>query len=770
MRTFLSCLFLIFITTVAHADSFDLYYQPSTIKLTTSENGVIATPQNFYHGWPNVRAARGEWESFQIVITARKVLLQNVHIEPESFQNPHGAPILKDSWMIFRENYVQIPHPSARNSPPNLWWPDALIPQKLQPNISIEPGKSEVFWLTVCVPQNAEAGHYLGQVQVWANGEKQSVTVPLQVEPFAIPAPTMRANVAVYYDVLRDWYTKNIGKLSDAQFAKLKKEYYDFLLQYHINAYDLPVPWNSSEAAQYINNPKVLSVRLPPLSHKEELETAIDVLKKNHAIAKGYYYWIDEPSPDRYSEIINTEKQLQEINPAIKQCVTISPNKTLDGSVDIWCPNIGDFLGLGHLDFGALAAERQKGRETWWYTMVEPKYPYPTWLVDDDALSVRRYGGLMARHGISGFVYSMAHGWGPDPLNNIASFAGTYGDGTLIYPSELVGGHGPMPSIRLMLLRDAMEDYELMKKYPQWEYVSSENESDLGPISIPKSFYKFYRMYLGFIYKDEYDPEHHPTFEPTYFSKMWDQYYKRIDGTYRESPPIREGTLCPVGDPMPLHYFWRIAIPELQPKDHDGHPYYAGILPHPLEDTRIYPEFPKVSEIMWAEKEYLHVSVIARCNPQMNTDWVALEIASTRELGFPGELIGMDGLYAFLGGSNKGIIRWRFVITQKGNALVEKQTNAGHFRVNNIPWKHELKPEPEYGKFSADKTSYVANFTIPRSLFERNKDFPQLRINVLYHHQKPGLTPTIDRWFPDAGNVFMMPQASIIPLDKLANM
>jgi hypothetical protein len=364
----------------------------------------------------------------------------------------------------------------------------------------------------------------------------------------------------------------------------------------------------------------------------------------------------------------------------------------------------------------------------------------------------------------------MAHGWGPDPLNNIAAFAGTYGDGTLIYPSELVGGHGPMPSIRLMLLRDAMEDYELMKKYPQWEYVSSENESDLGPISIPKSFYKFYRMYLGFIYKDEYDPEHHPTFEPTYFSKMWDQYYKRIDGTYRESPPIREGTLCPVGDPMPLHYFWRIAIPELQPKDHDGHPYYAGILPHPLEDTRIYPEFPKVSEIMWAEKEYLHVSVIARCNPQMNTDWVALEIASTRELGFPGELIGMDGLYAFLGGSNKGIIRWRFVITQKGNVLVEKQTNAGHFRVNNIPWKHELKPEPEYGKFSADKTSYVANFTIPRSLFERNKDFPQLRINVLYHHQKPGLTPTIDRWFPDAGNVFMMPQASIIPLDKLANM
>jgi len=509
MRLFLSSILIFFITSAVQVDSFDLHYQPSTIKITTPEKGVIATPQNFYNGWPTLRAARGEWESFQIIITARKVLLKNVHIEPQSFENSLGASISQNCWMIFRENYVQIPHPSARHSPPNLWWPDALIPQNLQPRISIDPGKSEVFWLTVRVPQNAEPGNYLSHIDVWANGGKRTVKVLLQVEPFAIPAPTMRANVAVYYDVLRDWYTKNSGALTDAQFAELKKEYYDFLLQYHINAYDLPVPWNSPEASQYINNPKVLSVRLPPLSQKNELATAIDVLKKNHAMAKGYYYWIDEPSPERYSEIIDTERQLREIDPAIKQCVTIAPNKILDGSVDIWCPNIGNFLGLGHLDFGALAAQRKKGRETWWYTMVIPKYPYPTWLVDDEALSVRRYGGLMAKYGISGFVYSMAHGWGPDPLHNIASYAGTYGDGTLVYPSELVGGHGPMPSIRLMLLRDAMEDYELMKKYPQWK-DGSDNATN--------SFSWFYQLQLNSSIDNV----------PRIFAAMRDSYYARI--------------------------------------------------------------------------------------------------------------------------------------------------------------------------------------------------------------------------------------------------
>jgi hypothetical protein len=177
--------------------------------------------------------------------------------------------------------------------------------------------------------------------------------------------------------------------------------------------------------------------------------------------------------------------------------------------VDIWCPNIGNFLGKGRLDFDALSAERNKGRETWWYTMVVPKYPYPTWLVDDNALSVRRYGGLMARHGISGFVYSMAHGWGPDPLNNIASYAGTYGDGTLVYPAELVGGHGPMPSIRLMILRDALEDYELMRKYLQWKDIDEYTTN---------SFAWFYQLTLN------------PSIDnvPRIFAAMRDRYYAQI--------------------------------------------------------------------------------------------------------------------------------------------------------------------------------------------------------------------------------------------------
>jgi hypothetical protein len=94
---------------------------------------------------------------------------------------------------------------------------------------------------------------------------------------------------------------------------------------------------------------------------------------------------------------------------------------------------------------------------------VEPKYPAPTWLLDDDAASILAYSSIWAEGGFSGFVYSMAHGWGPKPLEDLTSFAGTNGDGTLLYPAEVVGGTGPLPSIRLMLLRDAIENYELKR-------------------------------------------------------------------------------------------------------------------------------------------------------------------------------------------------------------------------------------------------------------------------------------------------------------------
>ena len=449
----------------AHAAT-DWRVQPvsSLQKLTAKTRGVL---EPFKAAPAQLRAAKGEWECFQVVMSAGDVELKNVRLSSTPLATHLGEFIARKNIRIYRENYVFADKPSGNKRIEKLWWPDALIPLDLQKEINIAPGKSEVFWVAMQAPREASEGEYYGAIDIAANGKTKQLFVSLTVDKAAMPKATMRGNVAVYYDILRDWYSKNWRELSDEEFAEMKKQYYEFLLDYRINAYDLPVDWSTPAAAKYLRDERVLSSRLPPISEPENLKTAMEVLRQNNAISKNFYYRIDEPMAEDFPRIQETTKALRVIDAQIKHCVTVHPNETLEGAVDIWCPNIGDFFGIGHLDSEWLAEERKKGNETWWYTMVEPKYPYPTWLLDDDAVAVRSYGALMARYGISGFVYSMAHGWGPKPLENLESFDGTNGDGTLLYPSEIIGDtktlRGPMPSIRLMLLRDAIEDYELIK-------------------------------------------------------------------------------------------------------------------------------------------------------------------------------------------------------------------------------------------------------------------------------------------------------------------
>ena len=426
----------------------------STRKLTESAPGVLLP---FGAEPVTIRAARGEWESFQFVVTAGDAPIENLRITPNGLATIGAEFIESKQFSLWRENYVYVAQPSGNRELRPLWWPDALLP--LDKITRIEAGKSAVFWATIRVPTDAVAGDYFGELDVAADGENRRLALTLRVENQTLPAPTFRATVAVYYDVLRDWYAKNQNQtFTDADWETRKRQIYEFLLDYRLNAYDLPVSWSSPLADNYLRDPRVLSVRVPPLD-TPEFEIALAKLRATNTLNKAIYYWIDEPTDAaRFTLVRETTARLRKLG--IRHLVTAHPNNSLENSVDIWAPNVGDFFGIGGLDFEALARERKLGRETWLYTMIEPKFPTPTWLLDDEGQNLRAYGAFWRRHGFSGFVYSMAHGWGPQPLEDLRSFQNTNGDGTLFYPGDSSHG-GPLPSIRLMLLRDAIEDYEL---------------------------------------------------------------------------------------------------------------------------------------------------------------------------------------------------------------------------------------------------------------------------------------------------------------------
>jgi hypothetical protein len=90
-----------------------------------------------------IRAARGEWESFQIVIQAPPGGLTNVSVDLSDLQGPGGQVIPQSSFSLYREHYVFVSSssPDWRGSNRPLgsgWYPDALIPFR-DPSTGLPP-------------------------------------------------------------------------------------------------------------------------------------------------------------------------------------------------------------------------------------------------------------------------------------------------------------------------------------------------------------------------------------------------------------------------------------------------------------------------------------------------------------------------------------------------------------------------------------------------------------------------------------------------------
>ncbi len=115
-----------------------------------------------------------------------------------------------------------------------------------------------------------------------------------------------------------------------------------------------------------------------------------------------------------------------------------------------------------------MQAYQTNGDELWNYVACEPKWnsPYQNILLFNDGTEARTMFWTMYKNGQTGFLY-----WREDYYPGVA--ANTYtmrdpfsktgpGDGILIYPGAVYGQIDPIPSIRMINMRDGVEDYELL--------------------------------------------------------------------------------------------------------------------------------------------------------------------------------------------------------------------------------------------------------------------------------------------------------------------
>jgi len=465
-------------------------------------------------------AARGEWESFQILLRSDRPV-QGINIVPGDLAGPGGAGIPGATSRLYRQHQFHLTIPTCRNDAfrPG-WYPDALIPfdhpMTRQPlsggrfvavPFDLPAGQTHGFWVDLFVPAEAKPGEYRGTYRVITVG-KGAVEIPivLKVWDFALPrVSTLRTALGSPAGRMRSYYRQRAksGKEPEPDdWAAVDEQCAEMLSRHRINATPPPgslapvaqpdgsfrIPDDQIEAfRRFVDRHHVNAFCVPhprsavsdPLQQRERLHAWLKswdraVEQLDHPKVVFYTYLKDEPNDEEaYHYVQRWGRAIREAKSVVKVMVveqTWTQNESwgdLYGAIDIWCP-------LFPLFKTESAAKRQALGETiWTYTALCQQDRTPWWHTDFPLLNYRVPTWIAWRYRMRGLLY-----WGgmsywrdvEDPWIEPGTLDRRdrnpklmyNGEGSLVYPGRAVGYDGIAPSLRVKALRDAIEDYEYL--------------------------------------------------------------------------------------------------------------------------------------------------------------------------------------------------------------------------------------------------------------------------------------------------------------------
>jgi glycosyl hydrolase family 123 len=437
----------------------------------------------------HLSAARGEYESFQIVVRApENHRLTNVSVSATDLRGSSDGTIAKANVTFFREHYVGVTQSSpdwgGTNRPLGAGeYPDALIPfvdpetgapatggKLWAAPFNVAAGTNQPIWVDIFVPRTAVAGEYGGTFAVTSDQGSASVRVALRVWNFTLPLkPSLQsAFAAAQANGLAIARTLLRNKLSPLAVAP--EHAHDLIENFGLRSANLGL-WSGADVSYCTMSPA-------PAAH-EVRATAM----KYPTDLRLYDFLADEigACPSLYADVRRWASALHKAG--VKSLITMAPVPELldDGqgtgrsAVDIWVvlPEMYDKAA------DRIARARAKGDEIWSYnTLVQDGYS-PKWEIDFAPINFRIQPGFISQSlNLTGLLYWRVDMWPPDAWNNVNN-AGKFssnnypGDGMLVYPGDEAGIHGVAPSMRLKWIRDGVEDYEyvaLLKKagYGDW--------------------------------------------------------------------------------------------------------------------------------------------------------------------------------------------------------------------------------------------------------------------------------------------------------------
>lgn len=467
-----------------------------------------------------ISAARNEFESFQVVISAGSARLTGMRVSLASPLTGSGGTIPADDVVIYREAYLDLETPSDLEGGTGRW-PDALVPS-VDPfygerrdafPVNVPAGENRVAWIDVQVPPGQAPGRYDGQLVVTADGGFQAtVPIRLRVREFKLPSTsTLRSAFGLYGEICPAHYGDDCFPGEEQGWA-LKSLYVRAALENRVtidySAFQPPVPYERAWFRQYIL--PLLQGRSPQNDEGEWLPVRLDGARltsiqvdggpylddwRHEALRGGFasrafLYACDEPnrSAQLWQECKERARDARERWHGLDVLITATLRDARDfgaaGLIDLLVPIVNamhDKPGSG-ADEGNQRPDydgflERPANELWLYNAcpshsctgdpgTDPYWAgWPSYVIDQPAFEHRAMGFASYRYRTSGELYFATDHDLQTAWIDQFSFGGN-GDGTLFYPGtpEMIGGQHDIPveSIRLKRMRDGREDFEYL--------------------------------------------------------------------------------------------------------------------------------------------------------------------------------------------------------------------------------------------------------------------------------------------------------------------
>ncbi len=387
----------------------------------------------------DIRAAKNEYEAFQVVISAgENNRLQNIKVEISDLGGDNGK-IGRENIKMFRTENVHVRNSSPRADFASGLFPDPLLPflnplsgdsikqyQRVEtPSgrkyigakysaypINLYPGRHCTIWMDVYVPENTNAGTYTGVFKVTADEKILSeIPVTLKVWNFTLPdVATHRTHLGHFSHIAKAW---GIDSHSE-RFQEIEMQFCKELARHRVNP-PIPhslqpqvnddgsltiIPEKHEKLRKYIEETNLVDFEIPrakfmtstsnsssPTPENQTDPIAIEKSKRyyremyhylqaNDWEERAYIYLIDEPNSVKdYNQVINLAKVANEAAPELKRVVVEQTYKH-----DPSWPDLDSSIDIwcplfGFIDRKSIQEKIANGDEVWSYTALVQPAP-----------------------------------------------------------------------------------------------------------------------------------------------------------------------------------------------------------------------------------------------------------------------------------------------------------------------------------------------------------------------------------------------------------